>query len=44
VVNVREILLVEREEDGGGVLKFRQHGEDVRISPPFMRELRMVLV
>jgi DNA-binding LytR/AlgR family response regulator len=44
VVNVREILLVEREEDGGGVLKFRQHGEDVRISPPFMRELRMFLV
>lgn len=44
VVNLREILLVEREEDGGGVLKFRHHGEDVRISPPFMRELRMFLV
>lgn len=44
VVNLREILLVEREEDGGGVLKFRRHAEDVRISPPFMRELRMFLV
>lgn len=44
VVNLREILLVEREEDGGGVLKFRHRGDEVRISPPFMRELRMFLV
>lgn len=44
VVNLREVLLVERDDAGGGQLTFRRHTETVRISAPFMRELKSFLV
>jgi DNA-binding LytR/AlgR family response regulator len=44
VVNLREVLLVERDDVGGGQLSFRRHAETVRISAPFMRELKSFLV
>ena len=44
VVNLREVLLVERDEAGAGAVKFRHHAEALRISAPYLRELRMFLV
>lgn len=46
VVNLREVLLVERDDTatGTGLVKFRNHPEVVRISAPYLRELRMFLV
>lgn len=46
VVNLREVLLVERDDSaaGTGLVKFRNHPEVVRISAPYLRELRMFLV
>lgn len=43
-VNLREVLLVERDDDGTGVVRFRNHPDPVRISAPYLRELRMFLV
>jgi DNA-binding LytR/AlgR family response regulator len=44
VVNLREVLLVERDDTGTGLVKFRNHLDEVRISAPYLRELRMFLV
>ncbi len=44
VVNLREVLLVERDEAGTGLVKFRNHPDVVRMSAPYLRELRMFLV
>jgi DNA-binding LytR/AlgR family response regulator len=44
VVNLREVLLVERDDVGGGLVKFRSHPDVVRISAPYLRELRAFLV
>lgn len=44
VVNLREVLLVERDDDGTGLVRFRHHADTVRISAPYLRELRMFLV
>ncbi len=44
VVNLREVLLVERDDDGTGLVKFRHHADAVRISAPYLRELKMFLV
>jgi DNA-binding LytR/AlgR family response regulator len=44
VVNLREVLLVERDDTGAGLVKFRNHADVVRISGPYLRELRMFLV
>jgi DNA-binding LytR/AlgR family response regulator len=44
VVNLREVLLVERDDAGGGQLTLRRHPEIVRISAPFLRELKSFLV
>jgi DNA-binding LytR/AlgR family response regulator len=44
VVNLREVLLVERDDVGGGLVKFRSHSDVVRISAPYLRELRTFLV
>ena len=43
-VNLREVLLVERDDDGSGVVRFRHHADAVRISASYLRELRMFLV
>lgn len=43
VVNLREVLLVERDDAGGGVLRFRKHPDAVRISAPFLREMKVFL-
>ena len=43
-VNLREVLLVERDDDGTGLVRFRNHLDSVRISAPYLRELRMFLV
>jgi DNA-binding LytR/AlgR family response regulator len=43
-VNLREVLLVERDDSGAGDVKFRNHTEVLRISAPYMRELKMFLV
>jgi DNA-binding LytR/AlgR family response regulator len=43
-VNLREVLLVERDDDGTGMVRFRNHPDPVRISAPYLRELRMFLV
>jgi DNA-binding LytR/AlgR family response regulator len=43
VVNLREVLLVERDDSGGGLVRFRSISDEVRISAPFMRELRAFL-
>jgi DNA-binding LytR/AlgR family response regulator len=43
-INLGEVLLVEREEGGTGLVKFRNHSDTVRISAPYLRELRMFLV
>ena len=43
-VNLREVLLVERDESGGGVLHLRTHPDTLRISAPFLREFKKFLV
>jgi DNA-binding LytR/AlgR family response regulator len=43
-VNLREVLLVERDDDGTGLVRFRHHADTVRISASYLRELRMFLV
>ncbi len=43
-VNLREVLLVERDDDGTGLVRFRHHADTVGISASFLRELRMFLV
>lgn len=43
-VNLREVLLVERDDDGTGTVRFRNHHDMVKISAPFLRDLRMFLV
>ncbi len=44
VVQLREVLLVERDDAGGGTLKFRRHPERIRISAAYLRELKGFLV
>ncbi len=43
VVNLREVLLVERDETGGGVLQLRSSKDVLRISAPFLREFKAFL-
>ena len=43
-VNLREVLLVERDESGGGVLQLRSHPDTLRISAPFLRDFKKFLV
>ena len=43
-VNLREVLLVERDESGGGVLHLRSRPDRLRISAPFLREFKKFLV
>lgn len=43
VVNLREVLLVERDDAGGGVIRFRRHPDAVRVSAPFLREMKVFL-
>lgn len=43
VVNLREVLLVERDETGGGVLQLRSSKEVLRVSAPFLRAFRAFL-
>ena len=43
VVNLREVLLVERNETGGGLLQLRSCKDVLRISAPFLREFKSFL-
>jgi len=43
-VNLREVLLVERDESGGGLLRLRSRPDVLRVSAPFLREFRKFLV
>jgi DNA-binding LytR/AlgR family response regulator len=43
VVNLSEVLLVERDETGGGTLKLRTSKDVLRISTPYLREFRAFL-
>lgn len=43
-VHLREVLLVERDETGGGVLHLRSCPDVLRISAPFLREFKRFLV
>jgi len=43
VVNLREVLLVERDESGGGQLHFREHPDVLRVSAPYMRIFKAFL-
>ena len=43
VVNLREVLLVERDESGGGQLHFRDRPDVLRVSAPFMRTFKAFL-
>lgn len=40
VVNLREVLFVDRDDSGGGTVQFRNHPEVLRVSAPFMRALK----
>ena len=43
-VNLREVLLVERDETGGGVLRLRSRPDALRISAAFLQEFKRFLV
>jgi DNA-binding LytR/AlgR family response regulator len=43
VVNLREVLLVERDETGGGTLHLRNTKDVLRISAPYLREFKAFL-
>lgn len=43
VVNLGEVLLVERDETGGGMLQFRSTKDVLRISAPYLREFKTFL-
>jgi DNA-binding LytR/AlgR family response regulator len=43
-VHLREVLLVEKDDTGGGMLHLRSRPDVLRISAPFMREFKRFLV
>ena len=40
VVNLREVLLVDRDASGGGQLHFRDRQDVLRVSAPYMRVIK----
>jgi len=40
IVSLREVLMVERDDSGGGQLHLRDREEVLRVSPPFMRAFK----